>query len=176
MRPRSAALAVLSILVLTASACGATFNTSLNPFATPTAHASGNSNRPPAPAPKGTAATGATRVIVMVTSNPKLGPIVTDGQGRTLYTYLKDAAGVSTCYGACGQLWSPLLVVSPPKAGTGVDPARLTEVLRSDGSLQVVYNGWPLYYFANDVHPGDANGQGTNTLWYAVSSTGDPVK
>ncbi|MDH5372750.1 MAG: hypothetical protein OEX97_07385, partial [Acidimicrobiia bacterium] len=39
----------------------------------------------------------------------------------------------------------------------------------------VTYNGWPLYYFANDSAPGDINGQGLNDVWYVVSAEGDAI-
>ena len=41
-----------------------------------------------------------------------------------------------------------------------------------DGSEQATYNGWPLYYFAQDSAPGDVNGQGVGDVWYVVDATG----
>ena len=46
---------------------------------------------------------------------------------------------------------------------------------RDDGSTQVTYNGWPLYYFANDAAAGDTNGQAVNDVWYVVDAAGDAV-
>jgi len=40
---------------------------------------------------------------------------------------------------------------------------------RPDGSKQLAYDGWPLYYFSNDVNPGDTNGQGVGNVWYACT-------
>jgi predicted lipoprotein with Yx(FWY)xxD motif len=48
-------------------------------------------------------------------------------------------------------------------------------VARTDGSEQVTYNGWPLYYFANDAAPGDTNGQGVNEVWYVLDAAGDGI-
>ena len=44
------------------------------------------------------------------------------------------------------------------------------------GSLQVTYNGWPLYRFQEDTTPGDMNGQGMENLWFLISPTGDAVE
>ena len=35
---------------------------------------------------------------------------------------------------------------------------KLGTITRDDGTLQVTYNGLPLYFFKNDKAPGDANG------------------
>ena len=56
-----------------------------------------------------------------------------------------------------------------PTAGEGLSADQLGTIARDDGSLQVTYNGTPLYYFAFDNMPGDANGQGSGDVWFAVS-------
>jgi predicted lipoprotein with Yx(FWY)xxD motif len=43
----------------------------------------------------------------------------------------------------------------------------LGTITRTDGSLQVTYNGLPLYFFSGDKAAGDANGVYTN--WAAVA-------
>jgi hypothetical protein len=48
--------------------------------------------------------------------------------------------------------------------------------MRSDGSSQVTYGGWPLYYYSGDAAPGDVNGQGVNGVWYVVSPDGDEIR
>jgi predicted lipoprotein with Yx(FWY)xxD motif len=47
---------------------------------------------------------------------------------------------------------------------------------RTDGAEQVTYNGWPLYYFANDAAPGDTNGQGVNDVWYVIAPSGEVIR
>ena len=47
-------------------------------------------------------------------------------------------------------------------------------ITRTDGSNQVTYNGWPLYYFASDETAGDAEGQGSGDVWFVVSVYGGP--
>ena len=58
----------------------------------------------------------------------------------------------------------------------GVDEALLGTASRTDGSSQVTYNGWPLYYFAADSAPGDINGQGVNDVWWVVDPSGDAIR
>ena len=98
-----------------------------------------------------------------------LGSFLVDANGMTLYIFLNDEPGKSNCYDACAQNWPPLLTEGAPVAGEGVDAALLGTAERSDGTMQVTYNGWPLYYFVNDAAPGDTNGQGLKDVWYVVS-------
>lgn len=101
---------------------------------------------------------------------------LTDGRGMSLYLYLNDEQGDSTCYDACQANWIPLVVEGEPVAGPGVDPALLGTSTREDGSSQVTYNGWPLYTYVRDEEPGDMNGQGVGDLLYVVSPSGEPVQ
>jgi predicted lipoprotein with Yx(FWY)xxD motif len=43
-------------------------------------------------------------------------------------------------------------------AGTGVNATLLSTTTRTDGTTQVTYNGWPVYYFASDKAAGDTKG------------------
>ena len=47
--------------------------------------------------------------------------------------------------------------------------------ISADGTLQAIYNGWPLYFHNNDLFPGDHNGQGQADLWWVIDASGDPV-
>ncbi len=132
------------------------------PSATP---AGGTSQQMPA-TPAAMAAT------VMLGNDPKLGSFLVDSKGMTLYLYTKDTPGVSNCSGACLKAWPPLglpatgsLVAGPGVTGT------LGTLTRSDGTLQVTYNGMPLYYWAKDMKPGDVTGQGVGGVWYVVPPT-----
>jgi predicted lipoprotein with Yx(FWY)xxD motif len=103
----------------------------------------------------------------------KLGRILVNGHGRTLYLFLEDARGKSTCYGGCARVWPPLLVDGRPKAGAGVDAKKLTTTPRRHSRLrQVVYNGHPLYTTDADSRPGDTAGQGFLGTWWVVSGRG----
>jgi predicted lipoprotein with Yx(FWY)xxD motif len=112
-----------------------------------------------------------------------LGTVLVDGQGFTLYLYEPDAhSGTSHCSGPCAVEWSPLTLpsgVSLPVAGAGVDGSKLSTTKRSDGTVQVTYNGWPLYTWAEDMAPGQATGEGLNNLgglWYVLNPDGNPIE
>ena len=100
----------------------------------------------------------ASAASVDVASNPKLGPILVDGQGRTLYLFQKDTGGQSSCSGSCASIWPPDTTASP-KAGTGVSASKLGTVKRSDGTMQVTYAGHPLYTYTADTGPGPGKRQ-----------------
>ena len=107
-----------------------------------------------------------------------LGEILVDGKGLTLYAFTPDEAGTPTCYDDCAASWPPLLAEggAAPTAGTGLDASKLTTVDRTDGTKQVKYGDWPLYYFAGDSAAGDTNGQGLATKWYVVDATAALIK
>uniref|UniRef100_I2PZB4 Lipoprotein with Yx(FWY)xxD motif n=1 Tax=Desulfovibrio sp. U5L TaxID=596152 RepID=I2PZB4_9BACT len=108
---------------------------------------------------------------VMVREKAGVGKYLTDGKGMTLYTFAKDTPGKSACTGACLQKW-PALAPSTAKPQAGLDAKEFGTLKRDDGTEQVTYAGYPLYYFANDKAPGDTTGQGVNDVWHVV----DPAK
>lgn len=103
-----------------------------------------------------------------------LGEYLVDGDGNTLYVFMPDAQGDSTCYDDCETNWPPL--TGGAEAGAGVDAQLIGSTTRTDGSDQVTYDGRPLYYFAGDAAPGDTTGQGINDVWFVVSPTGEPIR
>jgi predicted lipoprotein with Yx(FWY)xxD motif len=112
-----------------------------------------------------------------------LGTILVDGQGLTLYMFVPDdQRGQSTCYKACASGWPPLRLptgVTVPVAGGQAEPSLLGTTTREDGGLQVTYNGWPLYIWVGDTQPGQATGQGIDSLggyWYVLSPDGKVIK
>ena len=112
---------------------------------------------------------------VKTAKNDTLGAVLADASGRTLYLFTKDEKNKSNCAGACAQNWPPLLTNGAPKAGDGATADMLGTITRADGSTQVTYNGWPLYYFAKDEKPGDVKGQNVGKVWYVVASNGEAV-
>lgn len=109
----------------------------------------------------------------------KLGRILVDSQGRSLYLFEKDKGTASTCYGACASFWPPLTVSGSPKAGAGVVAAKLGTTKRKDGMAEVTYNGHPLYYFAPDKAPGQIGGQGLEQFgggWDVVAPSGSKIE
>jgi predicted lipoprotein with Yx(FWY)xxD motif len=110
---------------------------------------------------------------VIAAADSSLGSILVDGDGNTLYLFTPDNQGESVCYDQCEAAWPPL--VKDFAADDGVDASLLGIAPRTDGTDQVTYNGWPLYYFANDAAPGDVNGQGVNDVWYVLNAQGDGI-
>jgi len=93
-----------------------------------------------------------------------------------LYIFQKDTQGQpSVCNEGCVSNWPPLTATAVPAAGTGLDTEDITLIARADGTMQVAFYGWPLYYFANDAAPGDTNGQGVGGIWWVVDGEGNPI-
>jgi predicted lipoprotein with Yx(FWY)xxD motif len=108
-----------------------------------------------------------------VTQNAKLGKVLTDGAGKTLYRFDDDTAEPpkSSCDGDCAKAWPPV-PADDATAGAGIDKALLGEVTRSDGSKQLTIGGWPAYRYAKDTKAGDVTGQGVGSKWYALAPDG----
>jgi predicted lipoprotein with Yx(FWY)xxD motif len=124
----------------------------------------------PAKAP----ATTTAPATVMV-ANSSLGMILVDATGRTLYAFANDTPTMSNCTASCSMLWPPLTATGQPAGGSGVDGTKLT-VLTGANGMQVVYNGHPLYLFAQDAAAGDVKGQGfAGGLWHVIAPTGQIV-
>jgi predicted lipoprotein with Yx(FWY)xxD motif len=106
---------------------------------------------------------------VQLSSNDQLGSFLTDSKGMTLYIFTKDAPGVSNCYEDCAVKWPPLLAQEgqQPTLAAGI-PGRLGVIARTDGGMQVTFNGMPLYYWQNDKAPGDTTGQGVGDVWFVT--------
>jgi predicted lipoprotein with Yx(FWY)xxD motif len=64
------------------------------------------------------------------------------------------------------------LTSGAPVAGTGVNAAMLGTTKRTDGTMEVTYNGWPLYYWVNDKKPGDTTGENVQNVWFVITPAG----
>jgi predicted lipoprotein with Yx(FWY)xxD motif len=124
------------------------------------------------------AAGAAVRTTVISTDNPKLGTIVVSSTGRTVYHFLDDRGKKVACVGACAKLWPPVLIAksAKPAAGTGITASKLGTITRPDGTVQVTYNGYPLYRYTGDTKNGQVNGQGFEKLWYVLAPSGAVIK
>ena len=100
-----------------------------------------------------------------------LGAILADAAGPSLYLYTRDEPNVSNCTGGCALAWPPLITAEDPAAGEGINAARLGTTTRADGSKQVTFDNWPLYYYASDEKPGDAIGQNRGEVWFVISNS-----
>ena len=154
---------------LLAAACSSTPSTTASPAAsTPVTHTA---------SPAATVQAGAATVSLHTISGIP-GKALVDGKGRTLYLFEADKNGTSTCSGACAKSWPPDTVTGTPDAGSGVSQTLLGTIKRSNGTLQVTYNGHPLYYFIGDKSSGAAKGQGLKAFgagWYVVSASGNKI-
>ena len=114
-------------------------------------------------------AAGGTGTVEVVTASGSLGTWLTGFGGMTLYTFEPDSPNASTCVDDCAQAWPPFTVTAAGEveAGDGVSGV-LSTFERPDGTLQVAYDGAPLYYFANDTAVGDTNGQGLGDRWFVA--------
>jgi predicted lipoprotein with Yx(FWY)xxD motif len=126
----------------------------------------------PSPPPATPAASGAAISI----GSTKLGQVLVDSNGLTVYLFLADKGTASSCNSpSCVQYWPPVLTTGAPQAGAGVTASLLGTTTRADGATQVTYGGHPLYRFISDKAAGDASGQGVNAFgapWYVVSPSG----
>jgi len=84
--------------------------------------------------------------------------------GRTLYTFDKDAPGRSNCSGGCVAAWPAFTVANPALAG-----GDFSIVTRADGVQQWAFKGMPLYFYAGDAQAGDANGDNQGGVWHVVN-------
>jgi predicted lipoprotein with Yx(FWY)xxD motif len=110
------------------------------------------------------------------TGVPGLGTVLVDGEGMTVYEFTPDEGMTSVCYGECEAAWPPVVASGKLTAGEGAMSADLGTTKRKDGTEQVTYKGHPLYTFAGDKAPGEANGQELEGTWFALDEGGSAVK
>jgi predicted lipoprotein with Yx(FWY)xxD motif len=156
-----ASAAVIPLTALAVAACGG----------------GGAATASPPPAPSKTTTTPVQTASVRV-ANSRLGRILVDSTGHTLYLFKGDSGTSSACSGACAVAWPPLLTGATPAVAGGANAALVATIPRSDGARQVTYNGHPLYTFVKDHKPGDVNGQGLTAFgaaWFVVSPAGNQI-
>ena len=119
---------------------------------------------------------GGTAMVLTVASAPKVGPVLVDSKGFTVYDFHKDKGTTSSCYGACAKGWPPVTTEGAPMTGEGAMASKLGTTKRKDGTTQVTYAGHPLYTFVGDKKPGEANGNDVDAFgakWYALQGSGE---
>jgi predicted lipoprotein with Yx(FWY)xxD motif len=156
----------LAGLTLVLSACGTATSAST------TAPAATDTSAPAATKTDASPTTQASPAVLNVSQNATLGQFLTDTAGMTLYIYTSDTPNTSTCYDGCATNWPPYLTNGTPAAGTNVTASMIGTTKRTDGTTQVTYNGWPLYYFASDKAAGDTNGEGKGGVWFVITPAG----
>lgn len=116
-----------------------------------------------------TPSSGGGGAATLTVSHTSAGDSLAGANGMTLYINTKESGGTIACTGGCATAWPPL--IGTATAGSGVTGA-LGTITRPDGSVQVTYNGAPLYYYATDAAAGDAAGQGVGGIWFIASPSG----
>lgn len=114
--------------------------------------------------------------VLTVATAPKVGAILVNSDGFTVYDFHKDKGTVSSCYGACAGVWPPVTTQGAPQVGEGATASKLGTTKRKDGTVQVTYAGHPLYTYAADKKPGEANGHDFSSYgaqWYALKGNGE---
>lgn len=114
--------------------------------------------------------------IISTTTSDGYGTHLVTANGMSVYLFKADmrGSGKSACYGKCAQNWPPVLI-SGSQDTSGALNGMLGTIERKGGSMQVTYNGWPLYRFFKDKVLGDTKGQDVKELWYLVTPQGMPV-
>jgi predicted lipoprotein with Yx(FWY)xxD motif len=163
--------AAVTACVVGVAACGGASNSS-----TGSASTGGGADSQPAGTttmPTSKAAAGLTVKV----STTKLGRILTDANGRSLYLFEKDKGAASNCSGACASIWPPVTAAAGG-AGHGVSAAKLGSFKRADGQIEATYAGHPLYTYAGDAKPGDTRGEGLDQFgaeWYVLAPSGHKI-
>jgi len=170
--PAFAALALIAMLAI--AGCG-----SSNDGSSSSAGAYGSGEESTKAASTKPASAEGTAAVITAASAPKLGKIIVDSKGFTLYDFHKDKGTTSACYGGCAQVWPPILSEGKPQAGEGAMASKLGTTERKDGTTQVTYAGHPLYTFVEDKKPGDAKGNDFSSFgaeWYALQPSGEEAE
>ncbi len=107
--------------------------------------------------------------VLAITADATLGQFLTANNGMAVYTHDGDTTGVSNCTGSCADMWPPYTVSSSVsiKAPANVS-GTVGTIRRADNSLQVTYNGKPLYFYSKDTVAGKASGQGSGNVWFVL--------
>lgn len=172
MSPKLFVTGGLAAAGLAISACGsgAPYGAAPSPGTSPAP-----SVAPVATSPSPVASPQANGTTIQVASS-RLGQILVDAKGRTVYLFLADSGTTSACNSAsCVQNWPPVLTTGAPQAGPGASASLIGTTTRADGTTEVTYASHPLYYFIADKQPGQVTGQGIDAFgapWYVVSPSG----
>ena len=111
--------------------------------------------------------TGNLEVGILIKESQIHGKILTDSKGKTLYFFSNDSKGQSSCTGSCMNNW-PVYYDREAKGSKLLDRTEIGEITRADGSKQITYKGWPLYYFIGDGDAGEVGGDGMNDIWFVA--------
>jgi predicted lipoprotein with Yx(FWY)xxD motif len=125
--------------------------------------------------------TATSSVVISTKTLPKLGTVLVNSKGLTLYMFVPDKQKRVTCVKACAAIWPPVKVAKGAKvvAKGKAKKALLGSDANPSGGRVATYNHWPLYTYISDTKPGQATGQALNLnggLWYVLSPSGKIIK
>ncbi len=152
--------------LITLAACGSS-KTSVTPAAQPSVPTTTS-----APTPTTKKTETSSTPVVMTANTAKLGSVLVDGKGMTLYTLTNGGKQVP-CTGQCASFWPPLLLPSDMMTALGASGVTGLGTASADGGRQVTENGARLYRFSIDKAPGDTNGEGISSfggVWHVVEA------
>jgi predicted lipoprotein with Yx(FWY)xxD motif len=122
-------------------------------------------------------------VVVRISTRkvPKLGTILVNAKGLTLYMFVPDKRRRVTCVSTCAAVWPPVKLPkhATPRAAKKVKQRLLGSDRDPAGGRVVTYRGWPLYTYVSDRKPGQATGQALDLnggLWYVLAPSGKGIK
>ncbi len=115
--------------------------------------------------------------VIFGANGVEVGRILYDVSGHTLYTFDKDKATMSTCYGACAKAWPPALTEGKARAEGLALTGKVGTTKRSGGAIQMTYAGHPLYtHVGNEQVEVTGGGRGVEAFggkWYAIRPNGE---
>ena len=118
--------------------------------------------------------------LIATAQKGKLGRILVNSSGRTLYLFTRDPRGKTACTGSCQGTWVPVLGASVAAApGSGLTARLVGTTTRPGGDRQATYNHHPLYRFAGDKTTKATKGEGADQFggyWYVVNVHGNQVR
>ena len=167
---RTTTLLALAVAVLCTAACDLT---GLGSYRTPAA--AEEPAAPPAVVEPGAQLAPAASVaepVLRARVVGRLGTLVVDARGRTLYRSDRDSARppASRCDATCLKTWIPALLTDPEFSVIGIDRSLVGSIPRPGGARQLTLGGRPLYTFVKD-RPGQALGQ-CKAGFFAVTPEG----
>jgi len=106
-------------------------------------------------------------VDLKLAASVSFGNVLTDGTGKTLYCFVKDANSTSVCVDGCLITW-PVYYAANANPPSGLDAADIATITRADGKKQTTYKGWPLYYYSGDKAKDEIKGDGVGGVWFVA--------
>jgi len=170
----AAAAAGLALLAAACSSSTPTASSAGSAGSATSAATSAPGSATSAPAPSATASAAAAAAVELKTESTKLGTVLADKKGKTVYWFAKDTSTTSACTGACATAWPPVLGMPQAASGSTLT-GKFGTIRRSDGTVQATYNGHPLYTFEGDTAPGQTNGNGViafGAAWSVITISG----